>query len=65
MTTLDGLLPSGIRWRQDIPTAARQDTVGLRTVKVTAGGQVLFWRYTRREGWAMEASFPGPSAIDQ
>jgi len=58
-------LPNAVRWREDIPTGPYQDTVTLRAEKITAGGTVWYWLYTRRGGWELQGSFPEPPAIDQ
>lgn len=59
------LLASGVRWRQDIPTAERRDTVTLRGVKVEAASRAWYWLYRRRGGWELQGSHPQPPAIDR
>lgn len=59
--TMRDLLASGVRWRQDVPTAERRDTVTLRGVKILRAGRAWYWLYTRLRGWELQGSHPQPS----
>lgn len=59
------LVATGVRWRQDVPTAERRDTVTLRGVKILRAGRAWYWLYTRLQGWQLQGSHPQPPAIDR